>query len=61
MEVSNVSVAQVALRGAQASDDDRRTKLQLMLLRRALDEQKRGAAELTRMIEGKGNVVDIVV
>jgi hypothetical protein len=61
MEVSGANVSQTALRGVQNAGDDKRAQLQMMLLKRALEDQKRQAAEMSRQIEGKGNVVDIRV
>lgn len=62
MEISGANISQTALRGVQgAGGDDKRAQLQMMLLKRALDDQTRQAAEMARQIEGKGNVVDIKV
>lgn len=60
MEISGASTTQVALSGLQATDD-KRAQLNLLLLRKALDEQKRQAADVSRQMEGKGNIVDIRV
>lgn len=62
MEISGANNSQIALRGVQgAGGDDKRAQLQMMLLKRALDDQKRQSVEMARQIEGKGNVVDIKV
>jgi hypothetical protein len=62
VDISGASNSQIALRGVQgAGGDDKRAQLQMLLLKRALDDQNRQAAEMTRQLEGKGNVVDIKV
>ncbi|MGV3614456.1 MAG: hypothetical protein ACO1SV_03890 [Fimbriimonas sp.] len=61
MEVSGANISQVALRGVQEAGTDKRAQLQMMLLKRALDDQTRQAADIQRLMEGKGNVVDIKV
>ena len=64
MNVSGVPTAvQTAGMAARASAtaDDKRAALGVMLLRKALDAQKDQAAQLARMIEGKGQTIDIRV
>jgi hypothetical protein len=62
MEVSGAGSVQAALSGVEKSGgEDKRAQLQLMLLKRALDDQKRQAVDAARLIEGKGNTIDIKV
>jgi hypothetical protein len=62
VDISGANISQTALRGVQsAAGDDKRAQLQMLLLKRALDDQNRQAAEVSRQLEGKGNVVDIKV
>lgn len=61
MDISGASSSQVALTGVQNAGDPKRAQLQMMLLKRALEDQKRQAAEMQRLIEGKGTVIDLRV
>ena len=60
MDVTNVGGAQTVLRSIEGGDD-KRAQLQMTLLKRTLDMQKDQAAELVRMMEGKGQVIDMRV
>lgn len=59
VNVSNVQI-HTGLQGLE-SVQDKRVQLQAALLRKALDSQEQQAAELLKLIEGKGQVVDIRV
>lgn len=41
--------------------DNKRAQLQVSLLKKALDSQEQQAAELLKIMEGKGQVVDLRV
>jgi hypothetical protein len=60
MEVSNVSAADPTVAPA-ASSEAKIARLQMALLRKTLDAQQEQSAELMRMMEGKGQVVDLRV
>ncbi|MCB8932479.1 MAG: hypothetical protein M9921_04775 [Fimbriimonadaceae bacterium] len=59
MEVSNVSAADAV--APAASSEAKIARLQMALLRKTLDAQQEQSAELMRMMEGKGQVVDLRV
>ena len=61
MDVSAASFSAVSGTGATPAADpaSARAKLQIALLKKALDSQKDQAAELMRMSEGKGQMLDI--
>lgn len=59
MELSNVSSAET--QAIQAPTEAKIARLQVALLRKSLDSQQEQAAELIRMMEGKGRVVDLRV
>lgn len=59
MDVSNVS--SVETQAIQAPTEAKIARLQVALLRKSLDSQQEQAAELIRMMEGKGRVVDLRV
>ena len=59
MELSNVSSAET--QAIQAPAEAKIARLQVALLRKSLDSQQEQAAELIRMMEGKGRVVDLRV
>ena len=52
------SATATALQGVQNSDDKRAT-LQLALLKKSLDSQQQEAANLLKLIDGKGQNLDI--
>ncbi len=60
MEISSASTAVAAARIEPAADP-KRAQLQAMLLRKMLDTQKGQAEEMTRQLQGKGQVLDIRV
>jgi len=43
------------------SVDNKRTQLQMLMLKKSLDGQQQQAEELTRELEGKGQVIDLRV
>lgn len=59
MELSQVSSAEA--QAIQAPTEAKIARLQVALLRKSLDSQQEQAAELIRMMEGKGRVVDLRV
>lgn len=60
MEISGAGITTTALNGVEGAED-KRAQLQMMLLKRALDDQRRQAADYARLMEGKGNTIDIRV
>jgi hypothetical protein len=60
MSISGVRATEMALSALQ-SGDDKRLALQVALLRKSLDSQKEQTADLLRLMEGKGQVVDLRV
>ena len=60
MEISSTATAAAASR-IEPSADPKRAQLQAMLLRKMLDTQKTQAEEMSRLIEGKGQVLDVRV
>lgn len=59
MQIGNSTAAtQAALTSVQGSDD-KRAALQMMILKKALDAQKMQAEQVTNVLLGKGQVVDI--
>jgi hypothetical protein len=46
---------------ALSSAEPKRAQLQVMLLKKALESQEQQAAELLKLMEGKGQVLDIRV
>ncbi len=60
MNISSVQNTQAALQAVQ-SGDDKRAQLQMALLKKALDSQQEQASELMKMMEGKGQVLDLRV
>jgi hypothetical protein len=58
----NISTAtQAALQGVQDVPSDKRANLQVALLKKALQSQEDQAAELLKMMSGKGQNLDIRV
>jgi hypothetical protein len=55
----NISGATQAMPQVTDTGDTKRTQLQAALLRKTLDSQQEQAAELLRMLEGKGQILDI--
>ncbi|MCX7801183.1 MAG: hypothetical protein N2109_12685 [Fimbriimonadales bacterium] len=60
MSVSDVQSAQRAVDSA-TSVEAKRAQLQVQLLKRTLETQRQQAAELLKLLEGKGQVLDIRV
>jgi hypothetical protein len=60
VNIGSVQPSEIALQGL-TNVDDKRLKLQVALLRKTLDSQQEQSAELMRLMEGKGQVVDIRV
>ena len=60
MDLHAAQATQAALNGVQSADA-KRAGLQMLLLKKALEVQQEQAAELQKLAEGKGNVVDIRV
>ena len=60
MNISSATATSAALQGVQNSDD-KRAVLQLTLLKKALDSQQQDAAEMLKLIGGKGQNIDIRV
>jgi hypothetical protein len=56
----STNAADTALQGL-SNVDGKRAQLQAVLLKKALDSQEQQAAELLKMMEGKGQVVDLRV
>ncbi len=61
MDVNGPSAATSAIRGAETAPTDKRAQLQAMLLRKVLDSQQGEAAQITKLIEGKGQNLDLRV
>ncbi len=63
MEVSTRTALDAALRALDpsASQEVLQQRLQASLLKKSLVAQQEQAAEITRMVEGKGSVIDIRV
>jgi len=61
MNVSSTGTPNAAQGPLQASAVDKRAELQLLMLRKSLDSQQQQADELTRELEGKGQVIDLRV
>jgi len=60
VNVSNSTQVDSMLRALQ-SGEGIKEQLQVKLLRKTLDSQKEQAAELMRLLEGKGRIIDIRV
>ncbi len=60
MEISSSTTAAAASR-IEPTADPKRAQLQSMLLRKMLDSQKSQVEELTKSLEGKGQVLDVRV
>lgn len=60
MEISGAGITQAALRGVEGADD-KRAQFQMLLLKKSLEEQQRQANDFVRLLEGKGNTIDIRV
>jgi hypothetical protein len=60
MRVSDAQQVEAMVKAATAPEDLRQ-KLQISLLKKSLDVQEQQAAELLRLMEGKGRVVDLRV
>lgn len=60
MNVSNVQATQTAL-NALNGVDSKRAQLQIQLLKKSLETQQQQAAELLKLMEGKGQNLDIRV
>lgn len=58
MNVSNVQAAQRAVDSA-TNVESKRASLQIQLLKKSLETQRQQAAELLKLLEGKGQVLDI--
>ena len=61
MNVSSTQATNAALQGVQATTDAKRAGLQMQLLKKSLNSQQEQTMDLMRMMEGKGNVIDIQV
>lgn len=60
MEVSGAGAANGALQALQNAEPTK-AKLQMSMLKKALETEKDQSAELLKLIEGKGRMVDIRV
>jgi len=60
MDVSNSSGVNAAL-NALSGVEDKRAALQVSMLRKSLDSQQQQAAELMKILEGKGQQLDLRV
>lgn len=60
MNISGAQASNAAIQGA-TSVDNKRAQLQMSLLKKVLDSQQEQSAELMKLMEGKGQVVDIRV
>lgn len=60
MEISNASATEPATL-VTATSEAKIARLQMALLKKTLDAQQEQSAELMRMLEGKGQVVDLRV
>ncbi len=60
MEIKSSYAAQALLQAIQ-SQNEGNPALQVATLKKVLDEEKSSAAELLKMLQGKGQVVDIRV
>jgi hypothetical protein len=60
MNISSTTAASVALQGVQ-NTDGKRAALQLALLKKALDSQQSDAAQMLKLMDGKGQNLDIRV
>jgi hypothetical protein len=60
MNVGSSTVFDAAL-NAVTNVDQKRAALQVALLRKALDSQEQQAAEILKLVEGKGQQLDIRV
>lgn len=60
MNISSTSGVDAALTAVQ-SVEDKRAGLQIALLRKSLDSQQQQAADLMKLLEGKGQQVDLRV
>lgn len=60
MDVSNSTGVNAAL-NALTGVEDKRAALQVSMLRKSLDSQQQQAAELMKILEGKGQQLDIRV
>ncbi|GEM_PF-1710331 len=58
MNVSNVQATQRAVEAATGVEA-KRAQLQVQLLKKTLETQQQQAAELLKLLEGKGQVLDI--
>jgi hypothetical protein len=65
MSISGAQQTQAALAalqsGATQGADSKRAALQVMVLRKTLDSQQQQAAEMMKLLEGKGQQLDIRV
>jgi hypothetical protein len=63
MNVTGPSTPDPALQALQGASgvDNKRIQLQVALLRKTLDSQEQQAAELLRLMEGKGQNIDLRV
>ncbi|MBX3118513.1 MAG: hypothetical protein KF784_05570 [Fimbriimonadaceae bacterium] len=60
MEVSGANAANAALQALQSAEPAK-AKLQMALLKKALESEKDQSTELLKLLEGKGRIVDIRV
>ena len=60
MNISSATASATALQGVQNAGDKRAT-LQLALLKKALDSQQQDAADILKLMDGKGQNLDIRV
>jgi hypothetical protein len=60
MNITSVTASSAALQGVQTGDD-KRASLQLALLKKALDSQQNETADLLKLMDGKGQNLDIRV
>lgn len=59
MEISNLAASETPI--APVCTDAKIAQLQVALLRKTLESQQEQSAELLRMMEGKGRIVDLRV
>lgn len=59
MEISNLAASETPI--APVCPDAKIARLQVALLRKTLESQQEQSAELLRMMEGKGRIVDLRV
>lgn len=60
VNIGSVSSSEVAIQ-ALLAPEDKRIQLQMALLKKNLDAQQEQSAELLKLLEGKGQVLDIRV